>query len=169
MALKVSLARRTLVPEWGNNRTQPAADQIRVLYRPLTVADFFALQQELQVNLMAAEPTGMAEVEAASRRFAVMRQVLEQYVIRWEGVTLEGADGSAVEVTTKALFDSLHPSQMGLLGEVYAAILNEASGDTETAGNWSAPSEPASEGCATPVSNAGATDASASATATVGT
>lgn len=162
MALKLSLSQRTYVPEWEANREKCATEQIRVIYAPLTVEEFFAVQQELQVNLMS--PQEGETIEALTKRFAVMRYVVALKVKAWENVELDGEP-----VTTEQLFAVLHPTQMGLLAEVYGMLLSVATGSEEQAGNLSAPSVPASEGSASPAVSAGGTASTSSATATAAT
>lgn len=161
MALRLSLTEQVFIPEWESNRSKPVAEQIRVRYKRLSVEAFFVVQQTLQVNLMTGDGAAPEDLGAMHKRWEVMKHVLQEHVVVWENITLD--DGP---VTTERLFAVLHPTQMGLLSEVYGAILNASTGDEVEAGNSNAPSEPASEGSASPAATAGATDASANATAT---
>lgn len=160
MALKLSLAARTYIPEWHGNRDLPPGQQVRVVYKPLSLEDLFLMQRDLQTNLLSGVQVDPQDVEALDKQYKLIKHVLCAYVLAWEGVEVDGQP-----VDSERLLAALPPGELGLVAEVFSAILNSSVIDSEQAGNLSAPSAPANEGSAFLAANAGESSASGSATA----
>jgi len=126
----------TFTPEWNGNKDLPAADQFTVTVSDMSVADMLIV-----VDAMASIQDVQADIDTGKVPADQMKAVLtaaSEIMPRYCTVhNLNRRDGSPVTVEEVAG----HSRYLGLLMEIFGAMVNTSNVSEDDAGNSPTPSD----------------------------